>query len=58
MATTLPPYLNFTDKAEQQAAWDRLGDGGTVIMALGEQFFGCFGMLVDRYGIHWRLHAQ
>jgi PhnB protein len=48
--------LNFTDKGEQQRVWDRLAVGGTVAMPLGDQFFGRFGMLTDKFGTHWMLH--
>jgi PhnB protein len=48
--------LNFTDKAEQKTVWDRLAAGGTVTMPLGEQFFGTFGMLTDKFGVPWMLH--
>ena len=48
--------LNFTDSKTQQQTWDRLGAGGQVVMPLGDQFFGRFGMLTDKFGIHWMLH--
>jgi PhnB protein len=48
--------LNFTDKGEQQKAWDRLAAGGKVTMPLGDQFFGRFGMLTDKFGTQWMLH--
>jgi PhnB protein len=48
--------LNFKTKEEQTRAWDRLSQGGKVNMPLGDQFFGRFGMLTDRFGINWMLH--
>jgi PhnB protein len=48
--------LNFTDKAEQQRMWERLSPGASVTMPLGDTFFGRFGMLTDKFGIHWMLH--
>lgn len=48
--------LNFTDTAEQDRVWAALLDGGTATMPLADQFFGRFGMLVDRFGIPWMLH--
>jgi len=50
--------LNFTDKGEQRRVWDRLAAGGAVTMPLGEQFFGLFGMLTDKFGMHWMLHFE
>jgi PhnB protein len=50
--------LNFTDKDEQTSVWQRLSDGGMVVMELGDQFWGRFGMLVDRFGINWMLNHE
>lgn len=50
--------LNFDDKAEQDKIWNRLSAGATVTMPLGDQFFGRFGMLTDKFGIQWMLHFQ
>jgi PhnB protein len=50
--------LNFSDKGQQDAVWGRLSAGATVTMPLGDQFFGRFGMLVDKFGIQWMLHFQ
>ena len=50
--------INFTDKNEQDRVWKKLSEGGEVTMPLGEQFFGRFGMLKDRFGVHWMLHFQ
>jgi PhnB protein len=38
--------------------WNRLQAGGTVTMPLGEQFWGRFGMLQDRYGVQWMLNHE
>src|SRR5688572_2906808 len=48
--------LNFTDAKEQQRVWDKISQGAKVTMPLGDQFFGKFGMLTDRFGVHWMLH--
>lgn len=48
--------LNFADTTEQQRVWDRLVDGATVTMPLGDQFFGRFGMLTDKFGVQWMFH--
>lgn len=50
--------LNFTDQAEQDRVWSRLSAGGRVTMPLGDQFFGRFGMFVDKFGIQWMLHCE
>jgi PhnB protein len=50
--------LNFADKGVQHAVWDKLVAGGAVTMPLGDTFFGHFGMLTDRFGIHWMLHLN
>lgn len=35
-----------------------LGQGGTVTMPLADQFWGArFGMLTDRFGVHWMLNC-
>jgi PhnB protein len=48
--------LNFDNPQEQQTIWDALIPGGTVEMPLGDQFFGRFGMLTDKFGLRWMLH--
>jgi PhnB protein len=50
--------LNFTDRAEQDRVWERLAAGGSVTMPLGDQFFGRFGMLTDKFGVQWMLHFE
>ena len=50
--------LNFTDKDEQTRIWDRLSPGATVTVPLGDQFWGRFGMLTDRFGVAWMLNHE
>ncbi|MBX3162129.1 MAG: VOC family protein [Deltaproteobacteria bacterium] len=51
--------LELADRDEQQRAFDKLAAGGKVTMPLADQFWGArFGMLVDRFGIHWMLHSD
>ena len=50
--------LNFTDEAEQTRVFEALSAGGTVTMPLAMQFFGRFGMLMDRFGIHWMVMLE
>ncbi|HEY4220600.1 MAG TPA: VOC family protein [Myxococcota bacterium] len=47
--------LSFTEANEQQRCWDRLAAGANITMPLGEQFFGKFGMLTDKFGVPWML---
>ncbi len=52
--------LDFSDPAAQSATFDRLAEGGSVTMPLQDTFWGStFGMLVDKFGIHWMFnHTQ
>lgn len=44
--------------AEAARLFAALGDGGKVIMPLGKTFFASsFGMLSDRFGLHWMIIA-
>lgn len=37
--------------------WERLGEGGRVVVPLERQMWGAdYGMLVDRYGILWHVN--
>ncbi len=43
-----------TDEARLKEMFLRLSAGGAVTMALEKQFWGdTFGMLTDKFGIHW-----
>lgn len=48
--------LNFDSPEEQTAAWNKLAEGATITMPLGDQFFGRFGILTDKFGMSWMLH--
>src|SRR5687767_4716448 len=51
--------LAYTDLAEAQRHFDALGDGGKVIMPLGETFWAeAFGMVTDRYGMTWMINGR
>ncbi|MCB1405904.1 MAG: VOC family protein [Rhodobacteraceae bacterium] len=44
------------DDATARAAFDRLAEGGAVIMPYEKTFFSTgFGMLKDRFGTHWMI---
>ena len=46
--------INCESDEEIERLFAALGERGTVIMPLADQFWGAkFGMLTDRYGIHW-----
>jgi Uncharacterized protein conserved in bacteria len=46
--------LGFDDPAEQTRVFDALAQGGEVTLPLHDAFWGDrFGMLIDRFGIHW-----
>ncbi len=46
--------LAMPDAAAAKRAFDGLADGGEVTMPLGPTFFSpCFGMVTDRFGVHW-----
>lgn len=50
--------LGFKDRDEQTRVFEALSAGGRVEMALGEQFFGRFGSLTDRFGVHWMVMLE
>lgn len=46
-----------TDDAKIRECYTKLGEGGTVTMPLEKAFWGdTFGMLTDRFGIHWMVN--
>lgn len=50
--------LQFTDEQEQARIFEALSQGGKITQPLEDTFWGArFGMLVDRYGIHWMLNC-
>jgi PhnB protein len=51
--------LAFSDAGEQEQTFNALAEGGSVTLPLHDAFWGArFGMLVDRFGIHWMLNCQ
>jgi PhnB protein len=50
--------LNFASRDEQSRVWERLAQGGAVVMPLEEQFWGRFGMVKDKFGIQWMLNLD
>lgn len=46
--------LTMPTEAEAQRAFTVLADGGQIFMPIGKTFWSpCFGMVTDRFGIHW-----
>lgn len=49
--------VNADSTAEADKIFNGLSDGGTIIMALEQTFWGAyFGMFVDKFGIHWMVY--
>ena len=46
--------INCADEAQARRYFDGLNDGGKVTMPLGKTFFApLFGMVLDKFGVHW-----
>lgn len=46
--------LTMPDEAEAIRVFAALADGGSAFMPIGKTFWSpCFGMVSDRFGIHW-----
>ena len=68
MASDAPPEMSISenstslslsgdDEAALRGYWDRLADGGQVMMPLEKQMWGdLYGMVADRYGIEWHVN--
>ncbi len=51
--------LTVPNDAEADKAFSALSDGGTVEMPLSKTFFSSrFGMLRDRFGVHWMVYVK
>ena len=51
--------INCESDEEIERFFKALGEGGTVMMPLADQFWGAkFGMLKDRYSIHWMFNFE
>ncbi|HYG73303.1 MAG TPA: VOC family protein [Actinomycetota bacterium] len=49
--------LSGEDASELRGYWDKLSNGGTVVMPLEKQMWGDeFGMCVDPFGISWMVN--
>ncbi|MEO8487560.1 MAG: VOC family protein [Betaproteobacteria bacterium] len=51
--------ISADDDAHAKRYFDALADGGQVTMPLGKTFFSSsFGMLSDRFGVHWMVMTK
>jgi len=51
--------LQIEDTTKLEKLFNNLSAGGTVKMPLEDTFWGArFGMLTDKFGIHWMLNCQ
>lgn len=51
--------ISGTDEVELTGFFNGLGEGGTVTMPLAKQVWGdSFGMLTDKFGIHWMVNIS
>ena len=49
--------INVDSRAEADSIFTGLTDGGVVKMQMTDTFWGAyFGMLVDKFGIHWMIN--
>lgn len=49
--------LGGTDEDRLRALFDRLSEGGTIVIPLEKQFWGdTFGMLTDRFNVSWMVN--
>ncbi len=52
-------FVECTDEAEMTAAFDRLVEGGSVLMPPGNYGFSTkFAWINDRFGVSWQLNVQ
>jgi len=51
--------INFPDIAEGEKVFNRLAEGGSVTMPYADTFWADkFGMVTDRYGVHWGVNGN
>lgn len=49
--------LSGSEADELRGYWEKLADGGTVVMPMGKQMWGDeFGMCTDRFGNPWMVN--
>ncbi|MGE3863739.1 MAG: VOC family protein [Burkholderiaceae bacterium] len=46
--------LQYPSEADVRRVFDRLADGGRIVMPVGPTFFSpCYGQVADRFGVQW-----
>jgi len=51
--------LQYHSESDARAAFDALADGGRIDMPIGPTFWSpCFGMVTDRFGVHWMVTVE
>jgi len=51
--------VGLTDEAQAKSVFDQLAEGGSITMPMAKQFWGAlFGMVTDKYGIHWMINCD
>ena len=51
--------VSMDSKAQALSVFDKLAEGGIVIMPMEKQFWGAlFGMAKDRFGITWMINCD
>ena len=51
--------VNAKDEADARRMFDALANGGQVTMPLTKTFFSpCFGMVADKFGVHWMIIVE
>jgi predicted 3-demethylubiquinone-9 3-methyltransferase (glyoxalase superfamily) len=50
-------FVDFESEVQLKAAYDRLSEGGAVMMGLADYGFSrMFGWVADRFGVSWQLN--
>lgn len=55
---TVTLCINGGTREELQQFFAKLSEGGTVGQPLTEAFFGTYGDLTDKFGVHWMFQAD
>jgi PhnB protein len=51
--------IEFDDPSEMDAPFAALAEGGKVVMAVHDAFWGArFGMVTDAFGVAWMFHCE
>jgi predicted 3-demethylubiquinone-9 3-methyltransferase (glyoxalase superfamily) len=52
-------FVECEDEGELNTVFERLSEGGEILMPLGEYWFSTkFGWLKDRFGVSWQLNLE